>query len=505
MKNKNLITLIILTAMLIVINFPKADALTWSGETQLTFNNSWDITPWAMQAKDGKIWVVWAADRSGNDYNIYYTTYNGLTWSSDTALVTDNAEDKLPSICQTANGTIWIVWASDRAPTGNKQIYYKTSSNNGVSWSPDTRLTNNLWTDSSPAIIQTMDGKIWVFFHSYRAAGGTESDIYYKIYDGLTWSADLQLTVFPGQDTNPEAIQARDGTIWLFWTSSRDGNYEVYYRTATSYGAWGYVDVQLTNNTADDARPSGLQAKDGKIWVVWSSNRDGDYELFYNTYNGTDWGSDTQFTFNTVQDKDPSVIIDKDLKIWVFFASYRPDNNYELYYKTASIDHDVGLTSVEPSSNIIYKSYGAQVQVKTKNYGINTETFNITVYCNSTEIGTQTLTLATGENTTLTFPWNTTSLPYGNYTISASINGVPSDEDPADNYLSNGTVFATIPGDINCDRVVDILDAALLSAHWYPGPPIGPLGYGPKADINGDGAVDLLDAAIVSDNWYTSW
>lgn len=56
-------------------------------------------------------------------------------------------------------------------------------------------------------------------------------------------------------------------------------------------------------------------------------------------------------------------------------------------------------------------------------------------------------------------------------------------------------------GDINGDGVVDALDAAVVSAHWYPGPPIGPLGYNADFDITGDGNINILDAAIVSACW----
>ena len=55
--------------------------------------------------------------------------------------------------------------------------------------------------------------------------------------------------------------------------------------------------------------------------------------------------------------------------------------------------------------------------------------------------------------------------------------------------------------DFNGDGVVGVLDAAAVSAHWFPGPPVGPLGYDPKYDLNSDGAVDVLDAALVSAYW----
>ena len=55
--------------------------------------------------------------------------------------------------------------------------------------------------------------------------------------------------------------------------------------------------------------------------------------------------------------------------------------------------------------------------------------------------------------------------------------------------------------DFNGDGVIDVIDAAALSAHWYPGPPVGPLGYDAKYDLNNDGAVDVLDAALLSAYW----
>jgi hypothetical protein len=57
------------------------------------------------------------------------------------------------------------------------------------------------------------------------------------------------------------------------------------------------------------------------------------------------------------------------------------------------------------------------------------------------------------------------------------------------------------PGDVNGNGVVSLEDASIISAHWYPGPPVGPLGFDAIADINRDGAVGLFDAAIVSAYW----
>ena len=78
------------------------------------------------------------------------------------------------------------------------------------------------------------------------------------------------------------------------------------------------------------------------------------------------------------------------------------------------------------------------------------------------------------------------------------------DVDNQDNYpLMNP--WSPIMGDVNGDGIVDIFDIGSISSHWYPGPPVGPLGYDMYADVNSDGAVDIFDIGIVSAHWGETW
>jgi len=55
--------------------------------------------------------------------------------------------------------------------------------------------------------------------------------------------------------------------------------------------------------------------------------------------------------------------------------------------------------------------------------------------------------------------------------------------------------------DLNLDGAVSMVDLSLVSAHWYPGPPIGPLAYDPDYDIDGNGAINMLEVSTVSACW----
>ncbi len=79
-----------------------------------------------METSDNVIWVVWDSDRLSDQSDIYYKIYDGATWSADTRLTYDSADDFAPSIMQTTTGTIWIAWSSWRIE--NVDIYYRTDS-----------------------------------------------------------------------------------------------------------------------------------------------------------------------------------------------------------------------------------------------------------------------------------------------------------------------------------------------------------------------------------------
>jgi len=128
-----------------------------------------------------------------------------------------------------------------------------------------------------------------------------------------------------------------------------------------------------------------------------------------------------------------------------------------------------------------------------------------------TPIATQTVTLGSGTSTTLTFTWNTAGFAYGNYTISAYASPVEGETDTDDNTLVDGWVFVTIPGDVNGDKRVNILDCILIANHFGH---IAGDGHTPgskewfdcaNCDINSDSKTNVLDCIILSNNFGKSW
>jgi len=120
---------------------PIGNAVVWENERRITTHLAWDAYPSIFQMQDDRIWFVWQSDRGGDwTFDIYRTVYDWWlgTWSPQQPITTDPSHDVTPSLMQTNDGKLWLFWSSMR--TGNYDVFFKTSSNNGATWTNATQL-----------------------------------------------------------------------------------------------------------------------------------------------------------------------------------------------------------------------------------------------------------------------------------------------------------------------------------------------------------------------------
>jgi len=479
----------------------------------LTITSDDDYAPAITQTTDERIWVFWHKLYYSGAEDIFYTTYDGSTWSPETQFITDSTNDITPAPLVARDGTFWLFWSANTMGSNNYRILYKTSTDNGFSWSSPATLTspplNTTYSDREPSVMQAADGRIWVLWYSQRSGN---MELYYKIYDGQSWSEDTQLTVNSSEDKYGSIMQARNGTIFVFWTSLRTGNYELFYKKSSNNGNSWSGETQLTfeSNLADNLS-FALQTRDGTIWVFWQ--REGgpsDYDIYYKTYSSSAWSSDLVFLGGNSDDGYPTAFQTANKTLWVLWSSNKAfDSDLDLWFRTTlPYAHDVGVAGIATSPTHVYREFGTQVQVKVdvRNYGLNTESFTVLVYANSILLGARVATnLASNAKTSFDFTMDTSALAHGYYAIRAETTTVSGETDLTDNTLNGDPVTLTIIGDISGDGIVSIPDVSYLNSYWYDPPVIGILGYNQKADFDRDGTVDIFDSAILNLHWGHHW
>ncbi len=167
---------------------------------------------------------------------------------------------------------------------------------------------------------------------------------------------------------------------------------------------------------------------------------------------------------------------------------------HEWILTVTNIERDVAITNVEPCKTVVGQGYSLSYNVTVENQGNYTETFNVTVYADTTIINQTEVTLINGSFAIITFTWNTTDVAKGNYTITVHVTPVPYETDTADNTVTDGIITVTIPGDVDGDFDVDLYDVVKICVAYRSekGDPT----YVPNRDINCDGVINLYDVVI---------
>lgn len=168
--------------------------------------------------------------------------------------------------------------------------------------------------------------------------------------------------------------------------------------------------------------------------------------------------------------------------------------------------HDVAVTDVTPSKTVVGQGYSLNINVTVVNQGDFTESFNVTVFYNATAItlpngkNHTTITLTSGNSTTITITWNTTGIAKGNYTISAYAEPVPDETDTTDNIaFADKEVCVAIPGDVDGDKEVTILDVVKITGIYAS--KLGDPQFNPNSDIDNDGVITILDVVICTSHY----
>jgi len=163
-------------------------------------------------------------------------------------------------------------------------------------------------------------------------------------------------------------------------------------------------------------------------------------------------------------------------------------------------EHDVALTDLSFSKNIVGEGYPFNLTLFIENEGGHAEVFNMTVYANTTVIGEfENLILSRGAATILALTVNTTGMTKGNYIIKVCAAPVPEEIDIEDNTVTSDAIAVTIPGDVDGNFQVDIYDVVKLCNHY--GYERSDHGYDADCDIDGDGHIDIYDVVTMCNHY----
>jgi len=220
------------------------------------------------------------------------------------------------------------------------------SPNTVTNWSSLQRFTSTVNVDFSPSVVQALDGTVWVFYTvtplGINGAPTALPQIRYKTsttlsatYNASLWSVEQTLVSQSfAQNDSPSATQAGNQTIFLTFSSNRTGYYNIYLKKYMPSQGW-QSETQVTWTNTNDKEPSVVAAKDGSVWVFYYRVLSGSQNnIYYKINRNGVWSSETAFTNDpAAQNTDPFAYQMRDGTIWLVWSHYDSTNGQHLFYK----------------------------------------------------------------------------------------------------------------------------------------------------------------------------
>jgi hypothetical protein len=305
----SLYTLSIITAIIILFVFIDYTLLSsqstygqsFGNITNLSNNTGVSSNP-QITTFGSNIYVVWRDNSSGND-DIYFSSSvdNGTTFNGVENLSNNDGRSDEPQIAS-VGVNVYVVWRDNSS--GKDQIYFKRSSDTGNSFNSTENLSNTNGSSTDPQITATANNAYIVWSDTTTGNG----DIYFKSStdNGTSFSFPKNLsTNLDGQALFPQ-IEAIGNNIYVVWQDETPDKGRIRFRASNDNGNDFSITRVLSQENEVNANSPQLSASESAIYVVWednsrSGNNSKNFDLLFRV--GIDGGS--TFTNTKILTKNP--------------------------------------------------------------------------------------------------------------------------------------------------------------------------------------------------------
>lgn len=170
-----------------------------------------------------------------------------------------------------------------------------------------------------PAAAFAPNGDLWVAWTAYDGNGADQ--VRARRRTGSEWHDVVTVSPRAGDFLKASIAIQPDGRVWIAWSAQVDGNFDIYARSWHD-GRWDPM-AQLTSDPQPDFHHSLQAASNGKLHVVWQSFRTGDANVYLKTLDGSRWSAPIAISTHEANDWEPSTALDEQDRLYVVYDSYR--------------------------------------------------------------------------------------------------------------------------------------------------------------------------------------
>jgi hypothetical protein len=238
---------------------------TFSSESKgrLTNTATESVSP-KVSSSGNHVYIVWIERDNSGKSNVHFRgSHNSGSSFGDIENISNSVTAAEAQLAASGNN-IYVVWSD--AKSGNRDIYFSSSSDGSQSFGTQINLSDNAGISDQPQIASTVDGHVYVVWRD-SISGSKEILLRASDNSGIEFGSIKNLSNNSGSSSNPE-IAASGSSVYVTWTDNTPGNVEVFFAASTNAGSSFGSAVNLSNTVGTSYRAQ-IAASGDKVYVTW--------------------------------------------------------------------------------------------------------------------------------------------------------------------------------------------------------------------------------------------
>ena len=299
-----------------------------------------------VTSEGNNVYVVWQDNTTGNyDIDFAHSVDNGANFGPVINLSKNSGASELPQVTSEGNN-VYVVWQDNT--TGNYDIDFAHSVDNGANFGPVINLSKNSGASELPQV--TSEGNNVYVVWQDNTTGNYDIYFAHSVDNGANFGPVINLSKNSGASELPQ-VTSEGNNVYVVWQDNTTGNYDIYFAHSVDNGAnFGPV-INLSKNSGASELPQ-VTSEGNNVYVVWQDNTTGNYDIYFksSSTNGTNFKSIRNLSKNSGASEFPQIEPDKN----VFYVIWkdRTGGMDRIFFKEGQKDYSTNNTEFGSTKKI---------------------------------------------------------------------------------------------------------------------------------------------------------
>ncbi len=187
--------------------------------------------------------------------------------------------------------------------------------------------------EDDPSLVEARDGTLWMAYLRYDGQGydGQGDQVYVRRRSGDAWSEPEPLGTAGGDCFRTAIAQDRAGRVWVAWSAQVAGNFDLYAR-AWDGKRWSSVE-RLTDAPGSDIYHALASDRQGNLHLAWQSSRAGNFDIYRKMFDGKSWSRETPVSADPANEWEPALAASPDGAVTLLWDTYAK-GSYDVVART---------------------------------------------------------------------------------------------------------------------------------------------------------------------------